>query len=187
MNRWLTALACGMVAPVLYAQNVSKPPAEPPRFPKAMKELQQQTKPPSGNWLLDANDDTERFRRLQVISGGTETSMLEIAHRFETVHLAISKNNWRLATQNWDKIRDRLNAAAMKRPARTKNLEEKYFDSGVWQALHDALRERDADKSRAAFQNARKTCMGCHEAERVGFQNDNLVFSRTESFPPASK
>lgn len=51
------------------AEGMVKPTGITPQFPKAYKELANQTKPPSNNWLLDANDDAERFRRLQVVLG----------------------------------------------------------------------------------------------------------------------
>lgn len=182
---FLLALALSVALPV-YAQTADKAPVQPPRLPKAYKELQQQTKPPSGNWLLDANDDAERFRRLQVATGGTEASMFEIGQRLETVHGAITRGHWQLARHNWEKIRDRMNIAAMKRPARTANLEDRFLDSGVWKELHDALREGNPEKSRAAFLTARKSCMECHEAENVAFQNGNPVFDKTASFPGAA-
>jgi protease II len=180
LKQIVAALTCAGLASAPLAQDTGKPV---PRFPKAYKELQGQTKPPSNNWLLDANDDAERFRRLQVAIAGTEISMFEIGHRFESVHDAISRGNWRLATHHWDKIRDRMNTATMKRPGRTANLEEKYFDSGIWQALSDALKAADVSKSRTAFLSARQACMDCHRAENVAFQNDNLTFSRTSTFP----
>ncbi len=181
----ILTLLLSMAMPVC-AQTADKAPAKPPRLPKAYKELQQQTKPPSSNWLLDADDDTERFRRLQVATGGTEASMFEIGQRLETVHGAITRGHWRLAQHNWEKIRDRMNIAAMKRPSRTANMEDRFLDSGVWKDLQDALRESNPAKSRAAFVTARRTCMECHEAENVAFQNNNPVFDRTGGFADAA-
>ena len=187
MKKWLFATMLLLLSSTLSAQSVVKPTGNPPRFPKAYKELQQQTKPPSNNWLLDANDDTERFRRLQVALSGTEMSMLEIAHRFESLHIAISKNNWDMGIYNWEKMRDRMNTAAMKRPARTQNLEDAFLENGVWKSMHDALHTGNAENIRAEFHAVRKACMNCHTEEKVGFLNDNAVFSRTEKFPPGGK
>jgi hypothetical protein len=172
-----------LAASVALAQSVVQPTGNAPRFPAAYKELQKQAKPPSNNWLLDANDDSERFRRLQVVSGGTDIPMWEIAHRYEELYVAIQNNNWEMGVYHWEKVRDRMNAAGMKRPARTQNIEAMFLDNGVWKSMHDALTSRDSDRMRKQFQGVRQACMACHVAEKVGFLNDSSVFKRTESFP----
>jgi transcriptional regulator NrdR family protein len=143
--------------------------------------------PPSGNWLLDANDDTERFHRLQVVLSGTDIPMWEISHRYEELFVAIQKNNWQMGVYHWEKLRDRMNTAALKHPVRTQNIEALFLDSGVWQAMHDALTSKGPQKMRSQFQVVRQTCMACHMAENVAFLNDSSVFKRTESFPPLAK
>jgi hypothetical protein len=176
------AVLC-FAASVVLAQSVVQPTGNTPRFPKAYQDLSKQAKPPSNNWLLDANDDTERFRRLQVIAGGTDIPMWEIAHRYEELYVAIQNNNWEMGIYHWEKVLDRLNVSAMKRPARTQNIEAMFLDNGVWKSMHDALSSRDADRMRRQFQAVRQACMACHVAEKVGFLNDSSVFKRTESFP----
>jgi hypothetical protein len=174
----------GLVVPVAFGQSVVKPTGNTPRFPKAYKQLPQQVRPPSANWLLDANDDTERFRRMQVVAGGSDMQMWPIAHRYEELYVAIQKNNWEMGVYHWEKLRDYMNVMAMKRPVRTQYLEDMFLYSGVWQAMHDALTSRDPEKMRAQFQVVRQTCMACHIAEKVGFMNDSSVFARTATFPP---
>jgi len=168
---------------VALAQSVVQPTGIAPRFPAAYKELAKQTRPPSNNWLLDADDDTERFRRLQVVAGGTDIPMWEIAHRYEELYVAIQNNNWEMGVYHWEKLRDRMNTAAMKRPARTQNIEGMFLTSGVWNGMHDALTSKDPGRMRQQFQLVRQACIACHIAERVGFLNDSSVLRRTESFP----
>jgi transcriptional regulator NrdR family protein len=167
-------------ASVGLSQSVVQPGDSTLRFPKAYKELEKQTKPPSNNWLLDANDDTERFRRLQVVLSGTDLPMWEIAYRYEELHVAIQKNNWEMGVYHWEKVRDRINTAAMKRPVRTQNIEGMFLDSGVWKSMHDALISKDPEKMRTQFQFVRQTCMACHIADNVGFLNESSVFKKTE-------
>ncbi len=169
------------------AQSVIKPTGNPQRFPKADKKLAEQTKPASAQWLLDANDDAERFRRLQIMFSGTETLMWEISHRFDALFVAIEKKNWEMGVYQWEKIRDKMNHAAMKRPVRTQNLEAKFLENGVWQNMHDALYSKDFDRIRPEFMLVRKACMDCHNAENVGFLNDSPVFVRTEAFSGVAK
>ena len=95
---------------------------EPSRFPSGIRGLAAgQDKPPSGNWLLDARTDEERFRRLQVYSGGTDQQMWQMGYRYEQVYRAIVDQNWQLGTYHWGKLRDVFNVALMKRPNRTPN------------------------------------------------------------------
>jgi hypothetical protein len=55
-----------------------------PRLPKGIPRLEEgQADPPSANWLLDAKDDRERFRRIQICAGGTYEQMWQIGYRYE--------------------------------------------------------------------------------------------------------
>ena len=188
MRSYVTGAAVLLIAAsVALAQSVVQPTGNTPRFPKAYKDLAKQTKSPSNNWLLDANDDAERFRRLQVVAGGTDIPMWEIAHRYEELYVAIQRSNWEMGVYHWEKLQDRLNTSAMKRPARTQNIEGMFMDNGVWKSMHDALTSRDPGKMRQQFQVVRQACMACHTAEKLGFLNDSSVFKRTEPFPPPNK
>ena len=168
------------------AQSVVKPTGNEARFPRTDKKLAEQTKPPTNNWLLDANDDAERWRRLQVVASGTDIPMWEVAHRYEELYTAIQRNNWEMGVYHWEKLRDRMNTAGMKRPARTQNIEGMFLDSGVWQGMHDALTSKDQARMRTEFQTVRQVCMACHVAENVGFLNDSSTFKRTEAALGAS-
>jgi hypothetical protein len=169
------------------AEGMVKPTGNAPQFPKAYKELTKQTKPPSNNWLLDANDDAERFRRLQVVMSGTDIPMWEIGYRYEELYVAIQKNNPEMGIYHWDKLRDRMNVSGMKRPARTQNIEGMFLESGVWQSMRDALTSKSPERMRSEFKTVREVCMACHVAENLGFLNDSSVFKRTESFPRKKK
>lgn len=170
------------VASVALAESVVKPTGNAPQFPKAYKELAKQTKPPSNNWLLDADNDTERFRRLQVVMSGTDIPMWEITYRYEELYVAIQKNNPEMGLYHWNKIRDRMNTSAMKRPARTRNIEGMFLESGVWESMRDALKSKSSERMREEFMVVREVCMACHVAENLGFLNDSSVFKRTKSF-----
>jgi hypothetical protein len=172
----------GLLVSTVFAQNLTKPTLNSSRFPQGDRKLAEQIKPPSSDWLLDANDDAERFRRLQIIAGGTEIQMLEISLRFEQVFVAIQNSNWPMAAYQWQKIRNRMEGAAMKRPVRTPNLEDKFLENGAWQNMAKAIESKDSVRARAGFSQARKDCMSCHEAEKVEFLNGSSVFKRTEAF-----
>ena len=151
----------------------------PPRHPKAIKLPQQ--KPPSNNWLLDAADDTERFRRLQIYLRGFDQPMLEVGQRYLAVFDAIKDRNYDLADYQWDKVKVTINTALMKRPARTQNAEGMFLD-GVWGQMDEAIKSKDQGRVEKQFANVRQICMACHVAEKVPFMNDMPLFRSTASF-----
>lgn len=184
MKQLLIGLAALLAADWCSAQiSVVPPTGIPARFPKADSELLKQTKPPSRNWLRDADDDRERFRRIELWSGAGDLEMQDIAHRFVELHAAIQQENWDIGIYHWEKIRGRMTIAAMKRPTRTQNMEVILFDSGTWKAMHDALTAKNAVRARTEFLRARESCMTCHVAEKIGFLNTSAVFARTATFP----
>jgi hypothetical protein len=172
------AALLGLALPCSQAQE-----APPSRLPKGIEGLEQgQAKPPSANWLRDAKDDEERFRRIEIFAGGTYHQMWEIGHRYQQIHRAIIDENWDLGLHHWVKLRDVFNVALMKRPNRTANAEALFLDT-TWQQLADALKSRDAPKARQAFLTERAVCMACHVAEKMPFLNDTPIFRDTASFP----
>jgi hypothetical protein len=175
----LTALLC---APLMAQVSVVPATGIAPRFPKADSELAKQTKPPSRNWLRDANDDTERLRRIELWAGAGDLEMQDIAHRLEELHAAIEQDNWTLGIYQLEKIKGRMLVAGIKRPTRTKNLEEVFLDSGVYSALHEALSAHNRVQVRVEFQRARQACMTCHVAEGIAFVNGSKVFNRVATF-----
>lgn len=157
---------------------------EAPRFPSGIRGLAeaQDKAPPTGNWLLDARTDEERFRRLQIYSGGTDQQMWQIGYRYEQVYRAIVDENWELGTHHWGKLRDVLNVALMKRPNRTPNAEALFLNS-TWKTLDDALKSKNSASARQTFLTERDSCMACHVAEGMAFLNNTPIFRDTARFP----
>ena len=157
--------------------------SEPSRFPSGIRGLADgQDAPPSRRWLLDARDDDERFRRLQIYVGGTDQQMWQIGYRYEEVYQAITDENWRLGTHHWGKLRSVFNVALMKRPNRTPFAEDLFLDA-TWQLLADALETGDAALARDAFLQEREACIACHVAEGYEFINGTPMFEETAAFP----
>lgn len=156
---------------------------EPSRFPSGIRGLADaQDKPPSRQWLLDARNDGERFRRLQIYAGGTDQQMWQIGYRYEEVYQAIIDENWELATYHWGKLRNVFNVALMKRPNRTPNAETLFLDD-TWQLLAAALNNRDSGAARSTFLQERQACITCHVSEGFEFINGMTMFEQTEAFP----
>ena len=156
---------------------------EPSRFPSGIRGLADgQDVPPSRRWLLDARDDDERFRRLQIYAGGTDQQMWQMGYRYEQVYQAITDENWELGTHHWGKLRNVFNVALMKRPNRTPNAETLFLDD-TWQLLVEALESGDAAVAREAFLQERQACIACHVAEGYEFINNTAMFEDTAAFP----
>jgi hypothetical protein len=179
----LGAAACAIGVFGVHAQ-VTAPAGSESRLPKGIRGLSegQAKQPPSANWLLDAKDDQERFRRLQIHAGGTDQQMWQVGYRFQQVYQAIIDQNWELGRHHWTKLRDVMNVALMKRPNRTPNAEAMFLDS-QWEKLERALESKDANGAREAFLLERSTCMACHVAEKMPFLNDTPIFRDTSQFP----
>jgi hypothetical protein len=156
-----------------------------PQFPKFDPELSKQTKPPSRNWLRDANDDPERFRRIELWAAAGDQEMLEIASRMRELSAAIQRDSWNMSIYQLEKIRGRMVVAMTKRPVRTQNMEALFFESGVYSGLHDALTSRDVQRARAGFTRLRSACMACHVAEKVSFINESATFREVDALPTA--
>jgi hypothetical protein len=181
LNCLLAAAACLTLAE-LPGQDAPQSGAEP-RLPKGIRGLEEgQEGSPSANWLLDAKDDRERFRRIQIYAGGTDQQMWQVGYRYQQVYQAIVDENWELGLHHWGKLRAVLNVALMKRPNRTPNAEAMFLDN-TWSGLQGALEAGEADEIRASFLTQRGACMACHVAEQMSFLNGTPIFRDTASFP----
>lgn len=106
--------------------------------------------------------------------------MWEVGERFEHLHGALARGNPQLAAYHWEKIRTTIENGIAKRPKRAANAKTLFLDP-VWTDVDAALRSGDMAKAWAAFDRAKTACMACHEAEKVGFMNDQPVFDLRRS------
>jgi hypothetical protein len=136
---------------------------------------------PSDNWLLDAKDDTERFKRIQQMFGGFSMSMQLVGERYDRTFDAITDGNYDLAVYHWKKIKETIELGYLRRPAREANAVA-IFLTGPWVSASEALASKDKVKAKKQFLLARSACMACHIAEKVPFMNDQPKFRRTVKF-----
>jgi len=133
------------------------------------------------NWLLDAKDDTERFKRIQQMFGGFSMSMQIVGERYERTYDAITDGNYDLANYHWKKIKETIELGYLRRPAREANAVA-IFLKGPWGSVSEALASKDMEKAKEQFLMARTACIACHVAEKVPFMNDQSKFRRTATF-----
>ncbi|MHC1697172.1 MAG: hypothetical protein AB9919_03720 [Geobacteraceae bacterium] len=135
----------------------------------------------SDNWLLDAKDDTERFKRIQQMFGGFSMSMQLVGERYDRTYDAITDGNYDLASYHWKKIKETIELGYLRRPAREANAVA-IFLKGPWVPANEALDSKDKVQAKKQFLLARSACMACHIAEKVPFMNDQPRFRRTVTF-----
>jgi hypothetical protein len=130
------------------------------------------------DWLLNAPDDTARFKLLQSQMRGFSAAMIEVGQRYDSLANAVTDGNAELAAYQLSKIKEVIQAGYTRRPKRQANADV-IFVKGVFdQALAD-IKSGDAAKAKAAFVRVRQACMSCHEAEKVGFMNNQPRFRDT--------
>lgn len=155
-------------------------------YPPRALGLNAQRRPPSDSWLLDADSDTERFRRIEVAMRGLDVHMAEIGVRFGVMHDAIERGNYQLAQLELEKSIETARIAMLKRPGFAGDEGLRYLGQAQWTELRAALEAHDQARSRAAFAAVRESCMSCHTARGMGFINDSRLFDSTESFAGGS-
>lgn len=167
-------------------ENLSASPSEGTYPPRALG-LHTQRKPPSDSWLLDADTDADRFRRLEVVLGGADISMLEIGLRFRVLHEAIASAEFGLAQFEMDKIVRSANVALLKRPGFKEDAGLEYLGRAEWLALRSAVEAKDQEAAKADFHYVRDACMACHTEKKMEFLNGDIAFTKTENFTTAEE
>lgn len=151
-------------------------------FSVACLAMAQETAKQSNNWLLDAEDDTERFKRIQQMFGGFSAAMQVVGDRYERTFEAVIEGNFGLADYHWKKVKDAIELGFLRRPGRKANAVALFLED-PWPTLEEALAAKDGQLSKEALLSARSACMTCHVAENVPFINDQPMFRRTVTFP----
>lgn len=143
----------------------------------APKGLQQPTQklPPSNNWLQDADNDADRFKKLEIYLRGFDQPMAEVGHRYRGLYDAIKDKNSELADYHWEKISLTIKTGLMKRPKRTQNAELFFLDT-IWSPMSETIKSKDFEKMQKQFMVIREACMACHIAESVTFMNNQPLF-----------
>lgn len=174
MKRWmlaagvfaLTAIALPFAAPIAHSEQ-----------PAAAVEQAKDKNP--DDWLLNAPDDATRFKLIQSQARGFSASMFEVARRFETLYDAVADKNTDFAAYQLTKIKEVIEAGTTRRPKRKTNADAIFIGKAFEPALA-AIKSGDAAKAWEGFAQVRAACMACHEAEKVGFMNNQPLFRKTE-------
>ena len=154
-----------------------KPGAYPPRA----LGLPAQRRPPSDSWLLDADSDRDRFRRIETVLT-PEQAMREIAVRFLEMRSAIDRDRLALAQYEWNRSTRAAEIALLMRPANQERVEEEFL-LGPWKELGAALAARDPAGVAIAFEATRNACLQCHVTRGRAFLNDHPVFEAVAPLP----
>jgi hypothetical protein len=127
------------------------------------------------DWLLNAPDDTERFRLLQQQLRGFDQPMWEVGERFRSLHEALKRRNFELAAYHWMKIGTTVRNGIAKRPEHVVNARKFLLDEVHGQVEAD-LRKGDYATAVRAFERAKSACIACHHGQDVSWVNDQSLF-----------
>jgi hypothetical protein len=131
------------------------------------------------DWLLNAPDDQTRFKLLQDQHRGFSASMHEVGQRFSSLYDALGDKNYDLAAYQWAKVKDAIVTGYARRPKRQPNADAILVQK-IYEPVLADLKSGDAARAWSGFGQARTACVSCHEAERLGFMNNQPLFRRTE-------
>jgi len=134
--------------------------------------------PEGRNWLLDAPNDEERWRRLQQYLGGMQGPMFEIGQRFVIFYDALRDGNNALAIDEWMAIARVFVNAVTIRP-QYKPAADAMFLRSQWHQMLGALRSNDPDKIWREFAYTKSVCQSCHQATNMEWANNQRVFQDT--------
>ncbi|MBG0796558.1 hypothetical protein IYX23_02445 [Methylocystis sp. L43] len=127
------------------------------------------------DWLLRAENDNARFRLLQQQMRGFDQPMWEVGERFERLHDALQRENYELAVYHWDKIKTTIENGVAKRPARGESA-RRLFLGDSWTKIRAAFASGDKREAWDGFDSARTACQSCHQAEKLEFMNNQVIF-----------
>lgn len=131
-------------------------------------------------WLLEAENDSEKFELLQRYLRGFDQPMWEVGERYRSLYEALSRDNYDLATYHWKKIRTTIKNGYLKRPARQANADAILLDK-TWQEVVDSFQTRIPKAAWLGFERAKNACMACHVAEGVSYMNNQPLFELSSS------
>ena len=129
----------------------------------------------ANDWLLSAENETERFERLQKQMRGFDQPMWAVGERYGSLHAALQRENYDLAIYHWDKIATTIENGIAKRPGRSDSARALFLDS-AFPEVRAGLEQRKPDAAWQAFDIARSACMSCHQAEKVEYMNNQALF-----------
>ena len=129
----------------------------------------------ANDWLLSAENEIERFERLQKQLRGFDQPMWEVGERYGSLHAALQSENYDLALYHWDKIATTIENGIAKRPGRSDSARALFLDS-AFPEVRAGLERRNPDAAWQAFGIARSACMSCHQAEQVQYMNNQPLF-----------
>ena len=135
----------------------------------------------SKQWITGAATEAEQFQRIEKYLRGFDQPMWEVGERYEKLYAALLRGNFELASYHWAKIKLTIENGTMKRPARRASADA-FFLTGTWDSVNEALESGDPATAWRGFETARAACMKCHEAEGVGYMNDQPMFTDLAPF-----
>jgi hypothetical protein len=135
----------------------------------------------TNGWLLNAGSEEQRLELIQKHMRGFDVTMWETGERYERLHEAVQRGNYRMAVYQWDKIGQTIANGIERRPRWGAAADELFFPT--YKDVRAGLQSGDEAQARRAFEQAKASCMGCHQGSGVGHMNDQPLFELSGGTP----
>jgi hypothetical protein len=133
----------------------------------------------ANGWLLNVDSEEQRLELIQKHMRGFDVTMWETGDRYQRLHEALARGNYKMAVYQWDKIGQTIANGIERRPRWRAPADEMFF--GTYKDIRVGLQSGDGKRAWAAFDQAKSSCMGCHQASGVGHMNDQALFELTSN------
>jgi hypothetical protein len=115
----------------------------------------------SGDWLKGSTD--QKLEKLAEIQPGLGTVMVEYSNRYTSMYYAAKGGNWGLAGYQFKEALEIQEVGETTRPGRAAAL--KAFEDAYMEPLEKAIKAKDYEKFKTAFEAGIKGCNGCHASQ----------------------
>jgi hypothetical protein len=129
----------------------------------------------TNGWLVNAESDEQRLELIQKHMRGFDVTMWETGERYQRLHDALERGNTKLAVYQWDKVGQTIANGIERRPRWRASADQFFFPT--YKDVRRGLQSGDTGKGWAAFEQAKASCMACHQASGVEHMNDQALFA----------
>jgi hypothetical protein len=128
----------------------------------------------ANGWLVNASSEDERLELIQKHMRGFDVAMWETGERYQRLHDALTRGNSAMAVYQWDKIGQTISNGIERRPRWGTAANEVFFPA--YKDIRTGLASGNSKTAWTAFEQAKASCMGCHQTSGVGHMNNQAIF-----------
>ena len=119
------------------------------------------------NWLMALKSEA-RMPAIQRQLRGFETTMAEVAYRYNEMYFGGVGGNWEYAAHMAEELEKALRLGLERSPSRRASAESLFLKPALPQIV-DAIKKKDAALFKERIDTLRAACTACHAAEKHAF------------------